>query len=78
MKRSSSAPSVAKLPQELKPVTIPTSNLSVMSRSGLSASNISLPGDYIRPAPELSPKRQVSDLYEGMSRLIKIKVLLFS
>ncbi len=59
MKRSSSAPSVAKLVQELKPVTIQTSNLSVMNRGGLSVSNISLPGDFTRLPPELSPKRQV-------------------
>ncbi len=63
MKRSSSAPNVAKLSQELKPVTIQTTNLRVMNKTGLSASNISLPGDSIRPPPELSPKRQVSVLH---------------
>ncbi|XP_064394138.1 uncharacterized protein LOC135341492 isoform X3 [Halichondria panicea] len=60
MKRSSSAPNVAKLSQELKPVTIQTTNLRVMNKTGLSASNISLPGDSIRPPPELSPKRQLA------------------
>ena len=56
MKRSNSAPMIPEMIEtvELKP---PTVN-SLFSRRGLSTSNVSLPGDIVRP--ELSPRRQVS------------------
>ena len=55
MKRSNSAPMIPEMLEavELKP---PLVN-SLFSRRGLSTSNVSLPGDIVRP--ELSPHRQV-------------------